>query len=75
MSSITIDCKNPNALEHIMYFLSSLPKKDVKVTVVPDSADDFYSPKQKKEILKRVDEIKSGKVKTISKEECFAGLL
>jgi hypothetical protein len=75
MSSITIDCKNPNIAEHIMYFLGSLPKKDVKVTIIPDSADDFYSPKQKKEILKRVDEIKSGKAKLLTHEQVFADLL
>jgi|GEM_PF-5871470 len=72
---ISIECKNPTVTEHIMYFLSSLPKKDVTVTISPDSADDFYSPKQKNELSKRANELKRGKVKPIAKEECFAGLL
>lgn len=71
---ISINCKNPDVLSHILYFLNSLPKKDVEV-VVTESADDFYSKKQKKELLKRVNEIKSGKVKTLTHEQVFADIL
>ncbi len=72
---INIECKNPSVAEHIMYFLNSLPKKDVKITVVEDGINDFYSPKQKKELLKRVGEIKSGKAKTLTHGEVFADVL
>jgi len=58
-----------------MYFLNSLPKKDVKITVVEDDINDFYSPKQKKELLKRVGGIKSGKAKILTYEEVFADVL
>ena len=44
---INIECKNHSFAEHIMYFLNSLPKKDVKITVVEDGINDFYSARQK----------------------------
>jgi hypothetical protein len=68
---IAIECKNPSIAEHILYFLNSLPKKDVKVTI----ADDFYTASQKKEIARRVKDIKTGKIETISHGDCFSGLL
>lgn len=69
---ISIECKNPSVAEHIMYFLNSLPKNDVTVTV---SDNNFYSQKQKKELLKRVNEIKSGKAKTLTHKQVFADVL
>jgi hypothetical protein len=68
---IAIECKNPTIAEHILYFLNSLPKKDVTVTI----SDDFYTQAQKNEIQKRRAEIKHGVVKTINHEECFSGLV
>lgn len=69
---IAINCKNQDVAEHILYFLNSLPKKDVEITI---TEDDFYSSKEQKEILKRVNEIKTGKVKTLTHEQIFADIL
>lgn len=70
--SFSIECHNQSVLDNIIAYVNSLPKQDVSIV---ETKDEIYTPTQAGEISKRNAELTSGKVKPISKEECFAGLL
>ncbi len=72
MHDITLEVNN-NAYEHLIYFLSNL-KDDVRVlkdeVVSKSMEDDKFS----QELLSRMDDLKKGKAKILTRDEIFDGI-
>jgi len=66
MKTIKIEVKD-NYVNRILDFLKLLPENVAKIELLPDETFE-------EELLKRVEEVKSGKVKTLSREEIFGDI-
>ena len=66
MKTIKIEVKD-DYVNRILDFLKLLPENVAKIDLLPDETFE-------QELLKRVEEVKKGKVKTVSREEIFGDI-